>query len=206
MFSCTLHPSMVVAVACAVAAYRIRGCHSHSDFTSNDCLLAWKCILLKRKGSHLLTILLKFKKHCPIGSSTNFPPFGHFRLFVKLFSQVNPKLFGILFTCFGGVVGRSEGGTKHQNLGQRSRPSWKLAILTTPQSVFYSSEMLGNYCMTVRDTAVERECGSLSKGSSITSVRQYANTFTMNPKPWRIIVCDLCKRKGWGRRTSIILI
>lgn len=112
MFSYTLHPSMVVTVACTVAAYRIRGCHSHSDFTSNDCLLAWKCILLKRKGSHLLTILLKFNKHCPIGSpNTNFPPFGHFRLFVKLFSQVNPKLFGILFTCFGGGVGRSEGGT-----------------------------------------------------------------------------------------------
>lgn len=181
MFSCTLHPSMVVAVACTVAAYRIPGCHSHSDFRSNDYLLAWKCIVLKRKGSHLLTILLKFNKHRPIGSSTNFPPIGQFRLLVKLFSQVNPKLFGILLTCLVDGGGRREGGDNNQKLGQRSKPPWKLASLTTP--LFYSSEMLGNYCRTVWVTAVERECGSLSKGSSITSVKQYANTFTMNPKP-----------------------
>lgn len=45
-----------------------------------------------------------------MGSSINFPSFGHFRLFVKLFSQVNPELFGILFTCLEGGGGRSEGG------------------------------------------------------------------------------------------------
>lgn len=118
MFSYTLHPSMVVTVACTVAAYRILalGCHSHSDFTSNDCLLAWKCIELKRKVSHLLTILLKFNKHCPIGSSTNFPAFAHFRLFVKLFSQVNPKIFGILFTCLEGE-GEEWGGDKTPKFG-----------------------------------------------------------------------------------------
>lgn len=83
---------------------------------------------------------------------------------------------------FGRWGGGVRGG-KTPKFGTTLETILKLAILTTPQSVFYSSEMLGNYCMTVRDTAVERECGSLSKGSSITSVRQYANTFTMNPKP-----------------------
>lgn len=73
--------------------------------------------MLKRKGSHLLTILLKFNKHRTIGSSTNFPPIGQFRLLVKLFSQVNPKLFGILLTCLVDGGGGWRGGGQKPKIG-----------------------------------------------------------------------------------------
>lgn len=71
--------------------------------------------MLKRKGSHLLTILLKFNKHRP--SSTNFSPIGQFRLLVKLFSQVNPKLFGILLTCLVDGGGGGRGGGQKPKIG-----------------------------------------------------------------------------------------